>query len=364
MSSESLVLHSLDEYFQSTPIGSLDKAIGNNLYGLNHQQINGQVPSNRDTYGMTFFVRPQLNLQTDNVRNVRQFTPLLSANPLSLQAFVRGMLDPRIGDGYQFNALTVPPRPNPFVDNNNAFISVCTNNLNSVSGWPDLVAPTHTSARGLFNEEYTMIDGLTRNMETFDLDVSFRNTRGDVLLYMFYIWLHYASAVFKGDLVPYMDYITENMIDYNTRIYRLVLDQQKERVVKIGACGAAFPVSVPVGSFLDYNKEKVYSDQNKDITVRFRCMGMDIMDDILVKEFNATVVIFNPSMDDSVREKSMVHVPRILLGSFNNRGYPRINPDNNNLEYWVFPELFHMKTSTVLNKNVSTVNQDLFESGD
>ena len=68
-----IVSQSLDDYFQSTPIGSVDKAIGNNLFGINHRQIPGLVPSNKDIYGFTFFTRPQLNLQTDNIRNERRF---------------------------------------------------------------------------------------------------------------------------------------------------------------------------------------------------------------------------------------------------------------------------------------------------
>lgn len=95
MANDTIVPYSLDDYFQTTSIGSLDKAIGNNLYGINHRQTPGLVPSNKDTYGLTFFVRPQLNMQSDNIRNMRIFSPLLSSNPLTMQRFVRTTLDPR-----------------------------------------------------------------------------------------------------------------------------------------------------------------------------------------------------------------------------------------------------------------------------
>ena len=351
MANPTIVPYSLDDYFQNTPIGSLDKAIGNNLYGINHRQIPGLVPSNKDSYGLTFFVRPQLNLQSDNVRNDRRFSPLLTDNALTIQRYVRTMLDPRLVEGYTFNTNKIPGIPSPLLDNNMAFIPILTNNLNTISGWPDLTAPTHEYSPGLYNEGYSLVDGVTRNYSTFDIDASFRNTKGDPILYMFYIWLHYSSLVFEGRFVPYVDFITENEIDYNTRIYRLVLDPQKETVRKIAACGAAFPISVPTGSFFDFNSERPYNDQNKDITIRFRCMGAEFFDDILIKEFNDTVVIFNPDMSDRYRESGMVKVSKNLISMFNNRGYPRINPQTNELEWWVYGSQFNARTSAFLRNN-------------
>lgn len=366
MANPTIVPYSLDDYFQNTPIGSLDKAIGNNLYGINHRQIPGLVPSNKDSYGLTFFVRPQLNLQSDNVRNDRRFSPLLTDNALTIQRYIRTMLDPRLVEGYTFNTNKIPGIPSPLLDNNMAFIPILTNNLNTISGWPDLTAPTHEYSPGLYNEGYSLVDGMTRNYSTFDIDASFRNTKGDPILYMFYIWLHYSSLVFEGKFVPYVDFITENEIDYNTRIYRLVLDPQKETVRKIAACGAAFPISVPTGSFFDFNNERPYNDQNKDITIRFRCMGAEFFDDILIKEFNDTVVIFNPDMSDRHRENGMVKVSKNLISMFNNRGYPRINPQTNELEWWVYGSQFNARTSAFLRNNFveNTETQDQQFTGD
>jgi hypothetical protein len=210
MADTTFVPHSLDDYFQSTPLGSIDKAIGNNLYGVNHRQTPTVVPSNKDMYGLTFFVRPQLNMQLDNIRNVRQFSSLTTPNVRTIQQFVKTTLDPRLIAGYTFKNTQVPRLSCPMVDNANAFIPILTNNLNSISGWPDVVAPTNASKPGLYNESQAMVDGITRNYETFDIDASFRNTRGDPILFLFYIWLHYSSFVFEGKLVPYLDFITEN----------------------------------------------------------------------------------------------------------------------------------------------------------
>lgn len=354
-----VVPFSLDDYFQSTPIGSIEKAIGNNLYGLNHRQIPGAVPIAKDLYGLTFFVRPQLNLQADNIRNDRLFYPLLSENETSLQRFVRCMLDPRLMEGYSHKGkVVIPALKCPLVDNQNAFISVLTNNLNSISGWPDIVVPTFTSKPGLYNEVYAQVDGIAKNFESFDIQATFKNTRGDPIIFMFYVWLHYQSLVHEGILVPYPDFITENEIDYNTRVYRLVLDPEKQFVRKISACGVGFPVSVPMGSFFDFNHEKPYNDQNSDITIQVKCLGAQYQDDRLILEFNQTVSTFNPGMRDKTRDKEMMKVSRSLLNMFNNRGYPRINPDNYELEWYVPRALFENRTALFLQANLADASME------
>lgn len=364
MADNSILPHSLDDYFKSTPIGSINRAIGNNLFGINHQQIPNAVPSNKDIYGLTFFVRPQLNMQSDNLRNLRIFSPLLTTDYYTIQQFVRCTLDPRQQTGYRIKS-AVPAVNCPVVDEHQAFIPILTNNINSISGWPDVVAPTFSSTPGLYNEGWSIVDGITKNYEVFSMDVSFRNTKGDPVLYMFYVWLHYQAAVFEGKLVPYLDFLSENEIDYNSRIYRLVLDKQKQKVTKIAATGACFPISIPTGSFFDYTNDKPFNDQNKDITVRFQCMGVDYLDDITIREFNQTVVNFNPSMADNARDREMMKVPQSLLGMFNNRGYPRINTLNYNLEWWVSSNFFDTRTAEFLKTNLaSSAVQDMFNTGD
>lgn len=365
-----------DDIFQNLPIGSIEKAIGNNLYGFNHRQIPGMVPMNKDVYGLTFFVRPQLNLTPQNIRNVRLFYSLLTANPTSLQRFIRCSLDPRIMIGLEGanGSLAGNGLKCPMVDNNHAFIPVLTNNLTSLSGWPDISAPTFTSKSGAYNEAYSQVDGITKNYETFDMDVTFRNTRGDPILFLFYVWVHYSALVYEGLLVPYIDYLLENEIDYSSRIYRLVLDESRRYVKKIAATGASFPISVPMGSFMDFSSERPYNDQNKDITIRFKSIGAQYFDDILIREFNATVRIFNPDMvavmtakripNDLTIAGKLVKVPPGLVVYFNNRGYPWINPDNYELEWWIPIDVYHNKISKMLitsDLNTLTTDEELFQ---
>lgn len=69
-------------------------------------------------------------------------------------------------------------------------------------------------------------DGKVRNCENFDISANFRNVRGDPIVYLLYVWAMYMAEVFEGRLVPYLDMIPNNRIDYNTRIYRMTLDHK------------------------------------------------------------------------------------------------------------------------------------------
>ena len=340
---------SLEELFESLPTGSLDRAIYNNLRNINHRQVPGMLPSNRDMPGLTFFVRPQLNMQRDNIRNVRKLAALLSSVPTSIQTYIRCMLDPRLMAGAIFGGKPFPQEACPIVDNQMAFIPILTNNLTSISGFPSISVPTFQSKAGLYNESYTMVDGKVIEYGSFDITANFRNVRGDPILMLFYVWTLYMSYVFEGLLVPYMDMITDNRLDYNTRIYRLTLDYQKKYVTKIAACNVAIPTGVPIGDAFDISGDKNYNDANNDISMRFSCTGMEYFDPILVKEFNACVAIFNPSMSDKLRSQSMIAIDPKLINNFNFRGYPYINPATSELQWFVSATEFNNTAAAILN---------------
>ena len=339
--SDSLFNCTLDEFRESQSIGSMRKAIGNNLRGFNHRQTPGAIPINKDTYGFTFFTRPQLNLRSVNIRNVRKFYDLLSTEEYSIQRFVRCTLDPRLE--YRTNSKTdnADIVTTPLVDNKQAFIPLLTNSLVSLGGWPDLDLPTFTSKEGVYKENYIQVDGINELYNTFDLTASFNNTRGDPIIYLFYIWTKYMSYVFEGKLVPYQDFVVGNLLDYCTRIYRIVLDQHKRTITKMTCTGIAFPVSVPLAQAFDYKNDKAYNDQTKEVSIRFKCIGCEYYDPIIPLEFNRTVEIFNPDMKcgyDGSGDPASAGMKKInanLLTAFNYRGYPRINLDTHELEWWV-----------------------------
>jgi len=338
----------LDEFMEVTQtLGSSKKALGNTLRGINHRQTGVITSKNKDRQGFTFLTRPQLNLSTNNVRAYRHLYSLLNKEKVSVQRHVRTLLDPRLMSNYGDTTSTEDGKSHtvtldcPLTDKLNPFIPVLTNNIKSVSGWPDVVNSSFISKEGVRKEQYAMVDGNVDKLEAGDIDITFDNIREEPITMIFDTWLHYMSAVFEGEMSPYMDFIAENEIDYNTRIYRLVLSENRV-VKKIAATGASYPLNVPMGKFFDYNRETPYSEQTKEISVRFKYIGVMYNDDILVQEFNETVNIFNPEMrklDKAGGSPESTTTLRLLSDEEakirNHSGYPRINLDTYKLEWWI-----------------------------
>lgn len=330
----------VDLVARQSGLGDLTTAAANALYGINHRGVGNPVQYNTDNHGLTFFTRPRLNLSYDNIAMDRVLTPLLTNAEYTYQRAIRTLLDP-VGA----NAHNNPVRT-PLVDHKSAFIPMLTNNLLSLSGWPDPVVGYYNSKEGPAKESWSMIDDVARNFGTFDLQASFRNIAGDPITLLFNTWIRYAARVYDGTLMPYPDSILENEIDYMTRIYRLVLDPTRQYVQKIAACGAAFPTSSALGAAFNFSTDTPFSQDNaQQISIPFHCIGVDYQDPILIEEFNFMVKMFNPDMADDKRDTMMQKLTPAELNYFNYHGYPYIRhrPSttrnrtslSNELEWWV-----------------------------
>jgi hypothetical protein len=322
----------LDRVLENTPVGPVSTAIGQTVYGLNHRQQPNAVPMNKDYFGMTFFTRPRMNMSTANLRQVRQFAPLLTTNPNSLQRVIRCMLDTESGKR------NVDQYSSALVDDQQAFIPILTNQLVSMGGWPDMELPHWTSKPGVYQENYSMADGNAFVFRAFELQCNFRNIPGDPITTLMLSWVLYAALVFEGILMPYPEMIVENEIDYQTRIYRLVLDSNRRYVQKIAATGAAYPILAPIGSAFNFESDTPINRSSDQVSVSFHCMGALYQDDILIKEFNQTVVNQNYHMNDKFRAQYMKQIPPGTTQLFNHSGYPRINPATYELEWWILIE--------------------------
>lgn len=324
-------IKSIDQFLEvGTPTGSIARAITNNLYGISNNNTVSLVPRSKNSHGFAFFTRPQLNLSSTNLRRDRRLYQFLTTRPASIHRYVRMMLDPRLADSDE--KLTCP-----FIDNKLAFIPLLTNNLHSMSGWNDIVLPTYTSPDGVRREQWSIGDGAVEIYESWDLDTTFRNVKDDPLTLMLQLWVRYIALVFEGMLAPYNDFIAHREIDYQTRIYRLVLDETKTYVKNIAIAAVAFPVNVPMGKFFDFNNKTPYTDQTSEVNIRWKCTGAEYADDILIDEFNKTAAIFNPDIRAMLNQKecNLEKVPYGLLDLFNYRCYPLINQNTFELEWYV-----------------------------
>lgn len=323
---------------------SFGNPVTNSFFGINHMQTPLPVPMNKDHYGMVFFTRPLLNLQSANLKNVRRYYPLLTTEEKSVHRAVRCMLDPRLqvfGQESTDVTGTSMGLNCPLIDPLNAFMPLLSNHIESFSGVPDTLIPIYDSPQGQYREQHTMVDGTAINYSAYNITATFRNSRGDPITKLFDYWVHYMGHVFEGLLVPYTDMMIANLIDYQTRVYRLILDPSRTTVVGIWACGAAFPLSVPRGAQFDYNIEKPYNDASAKVQIQFQANGSIVDDEILVWSFNRVVGAFHPSMRTEVtREQSMAKISREEMAVFNCRAYPRIDPQTRELEWWVTKEYY------------------------
>lgn len=329
----------LNQFYMSSPVGAISTAVGDTFYGINHRLMPNPLPINKDHYGMTFFTRPLMNMTTGNLRMVRQMIPLLNTNSRSIPRIIRLLFDK--------NLKKLESLESPFVDNQQAFIPFLTDTLLSISGWPDIEAPMFNSPEGVYKESFSFVDGLTLNYTTYNIQASFRNVYGDPVTSFFLYWLHYMSFVYQGLMVPYPNMLIENEIDYQTRIYRLVLDANRNKVTKIAACGAAFPYALSIGASFNFEADRPLNPSNDQITVPFKCMGAMYQDDILIDEFNKTVEYFNWDMKDNSRKNLYTKIPTEYLILFNHRGYPRIDINTYELEWWIDKETYKTVIASV-----------------
>lgn len=327
-----VIKKALDEVYSKTAVGNLSTAISDTFYGINHRKLPNPIPINKDDNGLTFFTRPRMNMTRDNLRQVRQFVPMLTSDAATIPRAIRALLD---------TDSRIEGHTSPLVDPHQAFIPILTNQLITLSGWPDVVAPVYTSKPGPYKEAFSHVDGVTFNYEVFSLQADFRNIQGDPITALFLTWVHYASLVFQGIIVPYPDMVIENEIDYQTRIYRLILDPSRRFVQKIGACGAAFPFSAPMGTAFNISADQPYTRANEQISISFQAIGAMYQDDILVDEFNKTVIAQNSDMGGSDSDRVTNGLKKIevsLQKTFNHFGYPLINPNTYELEWWIWKQ--------------------------
>lgn len=325
----------IDDIFRSTPLGSFDNAIGSVFHGINHRQTPNPVPINKDGYGLTFWTRPQLNMTTENIRAERSFIPLLTKESRSIQRMIRCYLDPRLIASPGNNFFT------PVMDNRNAFMPLLTNHCLSCSGWPEPTIEQFTSKPGVYKEVYSMTDSNMDIYSAYDITATFRNMESDPITLLFYTWVKYQALVFEGILAPYPDMIVKNEIDYNSRIYRLVLDKTKRYVQKIACTGVATPVTSNISAAFNFSNDKPYTTSSESIDIQFKCLGIRYNDDIVVHDFNKVVSIFNGNMAEDKIKSNMIKIPREFLEFFNNKGYPRIEPNTMELNWYIEPNEYN-----------------------
>lgn len=180
-----------------------------------------------------------------------------------------------------------------------------------------------------------LYDGIYAIHGGYTLNYTGRNMRGDPLTYLLDMWLLAGDALRRGRISPFFSDAVNRRIPYQTRIWRLILDETRTFVTKIAATHAAMPTAAPTGAALNYNSNAPFTEENASVNAPFECTGLTYNDPSLVEQFNRLNVTFNPGMHDLIRENHYRKIPVGEAMLLNYRSYLRINPRTMELEYWV-----------------------------
>ena len=293
------------------------------LRGLNVLGGNAPLPPNVDNQGYVFFTKPELNLSYDNVIGIRKLSYLADSRSDSMGNFIRCLLSP-----------LSPNRPDKnrseICDDECAFLPI-SNLLTTLSPLPDVAADTSTSSEGYAKEQIAWIDSKPGSYQVYDLTATFANMEGNPVGTILSTWIEYGQRVYDGTMLPFPINIVENRVDYQTRIYRIILDRNRQFLQNISAAVACFPYIDPVGASTGYATGVHLAVENNTITTSFKCAGAVHNDPILMYEFNELVYTFNRNMHDDKRSSAMVKISGLtegglsLLQLLNYRMYPYID---------------------------------------
>ena len=332
---------------------SPSNAMKNTFMGPNIMGNTPPIKPNNNLNGYIFTVRPDLNLSFNNINIVRKLVPLLTNDENSMMRALRIILSPRIGEKPPLRAIlgrdlmsaevaelnTFNLKSN-LVDNQYPFIAISDNLVKSLSGWPSGQLGIRTTTAGILKENHIMASAPATFNGEYSLNLSTLSMQGDPILFLYYYWILYISAVFSMTYgpIPWPDYFVNGRMDYTTRIYRLIMDETNTYVREMAATGWAIPRAIDIGPHFNFDSEDIHPFVSKTVEIEFACTGAIYLDEILIKQFNQTVCMFNPNMLDGTRDIFMVQVDKKYYKIFNYNVYPRIDPITKELQWWIYKE--------------------------
>lgn len=323
-------------------MGGIYTAATRVMYGLGIGTNTQPTPMSLDHTGYTFFTKPRMCLNASNCLRDRSLTYLLNADPLTIPRAVRALLDP-IGHGnpYLTRVPTGQKYECPLVDPLNPFITLLSNTMVSLSGFPDIDVSTYSSQKGPMGDSWSMYDGVAKYYGDVSLNSQFNNIQGDPLGLMLHSWIVYGTRItWDETMIPYIDSIIDIEKDYETRIYRFLMDPTKTYIQKMACTGAVYPVNTNTGASFDYNAASAINTASNSQSISWKGSGMRYYDPLIAVDFNLTVIQFNPKMGLRHRHNHYVKVEPEYRAFFRNEGYPWIDLNTGELEWYVSHKRF------------------------
>ncbi len=313
---------------KETGLSAPDRVFTDLFKGFNRLGQGSHIPHNTDLQGYTFFTRPDLNLSHDNIAQCRSLTAMLTSERKSYAHAIKTILDFRTGD--------LDKSPHPIVDKQSAFIPLLSNTLTSLSGWPDWQMNFYSSPEGIMKEVWLQADGIVEVNGRFTLTADFQNPQGNPVLSLLAYWVLYPQLINTGRLFPHIQNVIANRKDYESRIYRIVLDSTNRFVTSWASTLVATPSAVNIGAMFNYNRDAPQSRDTDKVSTAFECTAAFYNDPIVLKEFNDVSFKFNPALELAETDSRFYKLHPKQYAYFNYKGYPRVNLDTMEFEWWVY----------------------------
>ena len=315
-------------------IGNQEKSLTNLLRTVS---IDNSITTEKDriTHLVHLFTKPRLNLSRPNIIMNRMLAKLLKTAD-GVEKYVRLALDPKLSfknkgnSRYQQNREYIHSK---LINNHSPFIPILTNGLLTISGHPDPVMEAYVSKEGVLKEQIAYGDGTDRILGAMQMDVLFKNIKGESIWLLFDTWLKYIALVRIGRILPYPKYILARIIDYQTGIWSIALDDDRTTIKHLSHL-IAFPEALNKGRLYDKGEDPKRTEDT-NLNVRFRVLGVEYDDPILLFEFNKEVAKFIPGLrgylKGDITGSGYVNIPPSVQHRFQYESIPFIDLKNGKL---------------------------------
>lgn len=257
------------------------------LHGIEASTVKFPHEKKQTTRRYAFFTRPQMNMQSNNLTRNPDLKGLISDSGGNIGNYVRCLLDPRLR-GIEPSAKSL------LLDHTSPWIVPFTNGIKTLTGWPDLETMIHVSKAGRLQNQHSMVDGTSRNFEAKTLTATFKQIETDPITMILKSMIHYVGGVTTENMVPYMDLLMANELDYNTRVYVIVLGNETQKIQHISCTGASIITNAQVGNVYDITEGTPRSDNN-DISLTIHYDGVMYDNALIMNDFNRVTAMFNPN---------------------------------------------------------------------
>jgi len=203
----------------------------------------------------------------------------------SIAYAIRALLDTTLSKRYG-----ISPGSQSFLNEKNPFIPILINRLLTLNGWPDWVLDVETTEGGFFSESITYPKGHDQLARNYDIQASYGDVRGSIILILFTIWFRYVHLLTRGRVTAYMEDIDQRRMGFTSSIYRFVMDPSNRYILKWAKATGCYPRSVPLGAYFNYEANAGHVESAMNLAMPWTVAGrIEYYDPIILKEFNMVV---------------------------------------------------------------------------